>query len=47
MFDHQLAPRVMDYTKQSQFVLYDNGAFALRYPASIGDYAAATRSPTG
>jgi hypothetical protein len=36
--DHPLAPRVLDYTRQSQFVLYDNGAFALQYPSSIGDY---------
>jgi hypothetical protein len=37
-FDHQLAPRVTDYTRQSQFILYDNGAFALQYPSPIGDY---------
>jgi hypothetical protein len=30
-FDHQLANAPRDYTKQSRFVLYDNGAFALQY----------------
>lgn len=30
-FDHELSHRVSDYTKQSRFVLYDNGAFVLEY----------------
>jgi len=30
-FDHELAYPVRDYTKQSRFVLYDNGAFILQY----------------
>jgi hypothetical protein len=30
-FDHELSYRVMDYTKNSRFVLYDNGAFVLQY----------------
>ena len=34
-FDHQLAYGVRDYTKQSRFILYDNGAFALEY-VSLG-----------
>ena len=34
-FDHELTYRLSDYTKQSRFVLYDNGAFALQY-VSLG-----------
>ena len=34
-FDHELTYRPSDYTKQSRFVLYDNGAFALQY-VSLG-----------
>ena len=34
-FDHELTYRVSDYTKQSRFVLYDNGAFLLQY-VSLG-----------
>ena len=34
-FDHELSYPVHDYTKQSRLVLYDNGAFALKYP-SVG-----------
>lgn len=30
-FDHQLSYSVRDYTQQSRFVLYDNGAFVLQY----------------
>jgi hypothetical protein len=37
-FDHAPAPRVASYTTQSQFVLYDDGGFALQYPSPIGDY---------
>jgi hypothetical protein len=35
VFDRELSYPVSDYTKKSQFVLYDNGAFSLQYP-SIG-----------
>jgi hypothetical protein len=35
-FDHAPSPRVASYTTQSQFVLYDNGAFALQYPSLNG-----------
>jgi hypothetical protein len=35
MFDHQLSNPVSDYTRQSQFILYDNGAFVLQY-TSLG-----------
>jgi hypothetical protein len=31
IFDHQLSYSVRDYTQQSRFVLYDNGAFVLQY----------------
>ena len=34
-FDHKLTYPLTDYTKQSRFVLYDNGAFALQY-VSLG-----------
>jgi hypothetical protein len=34
-FDRELTYRLSDYTKQSRFVLYDNGAFALQY-GSLG-----------
>jgi hypothetical protein len=37
MFDHEVAYAVRDYTKRSRIVLYDNGAFVLRYEG-IGDY---------
>ena len=36
MFDHELTDPVRDYTKRSRFILYDNGAFVLRYEG-IGD----------
>jgi hypothetical protein len=32
-FDQELGYRVSDYTKQSRFVLYDNGGFVLKYVA--------------
>ena len=32
VFDRELSYRVRDYTKNSRFVLYDNGAFVLQYP---------------
>jgi hypothetical protein len=32
IFDRELSYPVRDFTKQSRFVLYDNGAFELRYP---------------
>ncbi len=35
-FDRELSYPVSDYTKKSQFVLYDNGAFVLQYP-SLGE----------
>jgi len=33
LFRGELSYRVRDYTKQSRFVLYDNGAFVLEYPS--------------
>jgi hypothetical protein len=40
IFDGELTYRVRDYTRQSRFVLYDNGAFVLQYPpSSLGDGA--------
>ena len=37
VFDRELKYPVADYTRRSQFVLYDNGAFALRF-AGMGEY---------
>ena len=37
VFDHELTYPVRDYTKRSRIVLYDNGAFVLRYDG-LGDY---------
>jgi hypothetical protein len=31
VFDRELKYRVSDYTRKSSFMLYDNGAFVLRY----------------
>jgi hypothetical protein len=36
VFDRELSYRVSDYTRHSRFVLYDNGAFVLRFP-SLGE----------
>src|SRR5687768_7097467 len=36
VFDRELLYRVSDYTKNSRFVLYENGAFVLRFP-SVGE----------
>ena len=36
VFDRELSHRVSDYTKKSIFVLYENGAFVLRFP-SVGE----------
>jgi hypothetical protein len=37
VFDRGLLSRVSDYTRKSSFVLYDNGAFVLRY-SGPGEY---------
>jgi hypothetical protein len=37
VFDHELTYPVRDYTKRSRIVLYDNGAFVLRYN-DLADY---------
>jgi hypothetical protein len=37
VFDHAQANRVRDYTTQSRFVLYDDGAFVLQFPTIAGD----------
>jgi hypothetical protein len=36
VFDRELSYRVSDYTRNSRFVVYDNGAFVLQYP-SLGE----------
>jgi hypothetical protein len=36
VFDRELLYPVQDYTKKSRLVLYDNGAFVLRFP-SVGE----------
>ena len=38
VFDRELSYRVSDYTKESRFVLYDNGAFMLRFVGQGGEY---------
>jgi len=35
IFDRELSYPVTDYTKRSHFVLYDNGAFELKYSLSV------------
>ena len=48
VFDHQLAMSVSDYTKKSQFVLYENGAFALQFPSlGQGGYRGGYRVANG
>jgi hypothetical protein len=37
-FDRDLTYRVSDYTNQSRFVLYDDGAFALQYLSLGNEY---------
>jgi hypothetical protein len=37
-FDHEVTYQVSDYTKQSRFVLYDDGAFVLQYVSLRGEY---------
>jgi hypothetical protein len=38
IFDRELSYPVRDFTRNSRFVLYDNGAFVLQYPSSsFGD----------
>ncbi len=37
VFERALANRVSDYTVHSRFVLYDNGAFILKFPTVAGD----------
>jgi len=34
IFDRELSYIVRDYTRQSRFILYENGAFELQYPPS-------------
>ena len=36
IFDRELSYPVSDYTRNSRFVLYDNGAFVLQYPRALG-----------
>ena len=47
IFEHELSYRVSDYTKQSRFVLYDNGAFVLQYVGLGGEYRGAYREANG
>ena len=37
-YNHELTYHLTDYTKQSRFVLYDNGAFVLQYVSLGGEY---------
>jgi len=47
IFDHELNRAASDYTKQSRFVLYDNGAFALQYVSLGGEYRGAYTESNG
>src|SRR5262245_35766305 len=38
VFDHALSYPVSEYTKNSRFVLYENGAFVLQYVSLGGQY---------
>jgi hypothetical protein len=45
-FDHESDYRVSDYTRESRFVLYDNGAFVLQY-GGRGEYRGAYTDSNG
>jgi hypothetical protein len=48
VFHSELSYPVRDFTKQSRFVLYDNGAFELRYPhLADGTYHGAYEEDNG
>ena len=46
-FNHELTYHLMDYTKQSRFVLYDNGAFGCSIRRLAASIAVRIRSRTG
>jgi hypothetical protein len=46
-FNHELTYRLRDYTRQSRFVLYDNGAFVLQYASLGGEYRGAYTESNG
>ena len=46
-FERELTYHVHDYTKQSRFVLYDNGAFVLQYIGLSGEYRGGYTSANG
>jgi len=48
IFDRELTYPVRDFTRQSRFVLYDNGAFVLDYPSiDNGAYRGQYRNADG
>ena len=47
IFDRELSYRVSDYTKQSRFVLYENGAFVLQYAGLNGAYRGGYHTDNG
>src|SRR5437868_15455028 len=47
VFDHELKYPVSGYTKDSRFVLYDNGAFALGYTGLGAEYRGGFTEPDG
>ena len=47
VFDRELSYRVRDYTKKSRFVLYDNGAFVLRFEGLAGEHRGAYTEADG
>jgi len=46
VFDHESSYRVSPYTRESRFVLYDNGAFVLEYTGR-GEYRGAYKEAAG
>lgn len=46
-FERQLSPLATDYTKKSRFVLYDNGAFELKYMSLGVGYRGGYRETNG
>lgn len=47
VFDRERSYAVRDFTRQSRFVLYDNGAFGLHYPSIAYVYRGAYRETNG
>ena len=46
-FSRELSYPTRTYTNTSQYVLYESGAFSLRYAAPVGDYVGTYREDAG